>query len=194
MKQASLLLLAGAVGVLLGLGHQAQAQVFTVDIPPVDPVVINGDSSSLHNTLGDAAGNTLYVVEYHRTVDLGGGVTDRVVAGMQWVLVSRKGQIVATRDFGSGSGFPEREVFFSVRRILAQVDSGNGVFVEGFRPVAGRLESEGVLVALDGVTGRVTRQATQKPPERFFDVEISTDGMLTSIQRFDVRKLRPVED
>jgi hypothetical protein len=180
MKHAHLLPLAACCGLLLGLGHQAQAQVFDVDIPPT--TVINSDASSLRNTLGDAAGNTLYVVD-HR---LGGQLS-----GQQWVLVSGKGAILASREFGSGSAFPIRIAFFSSRRILAQVDSGNGVFVEGFRPVDGQLESEGILVALPEVVGDVTGEAANKLPAKFFDVSISTNGKLTSIQRFDVTKLRP---
>jgi hypothetical protein len=180
-------------GVLCSTLATSAAQVFTVNVPTPDTNIINSDSSRLVNTVGDVAGNSLFIFDHSRTVNIVGSPFSEY-AGTQWVLVSGRGQILGARDFRSGSGIPIKIVFFSSRRILAQVDSGNGVFVEAFRPVNSQLVSEGLAVQmlLNNSVGEVTRETRQKPPEKFFDVAVSTNGKVTTIQRFDATRVRPL--
>jgi hypothetical protein len=159
----------------------------------LDPQGVTSSESSLIATFGDAAGTTLYVISYTQ-VTAGPGFSVSNEVARQWIVVSGRGAILGTRTFISGSNFPTDIISFSRRRILARVDSGNGVFVEAFRPVENELVSEGLALELelDTEVGEVARESQQRPPQRFFDVVVSSNGKVTNIRRFDTKRVRPV--
>lgn len=166
-------------------------------IVPVDTDLpdVNSDVSSLAATFGDAAGNTLYVVSHKQIVAVPGFSVDTEVA-RQWIMVSGRGQPLGKRTFLANlSGFPSDIVFFSRRRILARTDSGNGVFIEAFRPTGIDLEPEGLAVGLEiaggSGDGALASASLQRQPQRFFDVVVSSGGKVTSIRRFDSKKVKP---
>lgn len=193
------LLLPAAASALLLTTLLSSAQVipgerFGVPVEKDLPGVIS-DSSSLIATLGDAAGNTLYVISHKRTV-AGPGFTVVNEVARQWIMVSGRGTPLGKRTFRfDQSGFPSDVVFFSRQRILARTDSGNGVFIEAFRPTGTDLEPEGLAVGLEiesgSGSGKVASESLQRQPQRFFDIVVSDGGKVTSIRRFDSKKVRP---
>lgn len=164
----------------------ASAQVFTLEVPPVDPATISSTRSFLLETHGDAAGNALYVIE-HQALDQAAG--NFALAGRQWLLVSASGRLLASRDFRNGSGFPIKIVFFSLQRILARVDQGNGVTIAAF----GRnLRFSGEVLRRESRRNTVVQlahEASQVLPARFFDVTDTADDKLVRIRRFDSTEL-----
>ena len=189
--------LPAALGLLLATSISSFSQVFVVPLPPepVPPGPSTGpltDASELIETFGDPAGNTLFVVKY--TNSAGSGFTANPYD--LWLLVSAKGTVLASKFFQNfGSGTVIKIVSFTRQRILAQVDDGNGVVIEAFRPEGGDFVSEGIVLE-DDVQGSasgadVESYSVQKPPRKFLDVGFKFGNKVFQIRRYDTTKLKP---
>lgn len=187
-------------GLLLATTMSSFAQVFVVPLPP-EPVppgpstVPAADASELIETVGDPAGNTLYVIRYTNSTAAVSGLPENPYD--LWVLVSAKGQVVAQRFFDNfGSGTIMRIISFSRQRVLAQVDNGSGIVIEAFRPEGRDFVSEGFVLREDiggaASDADVKAHSLQKPPRKFLDVGFKSGRKVFQIRRFDVTKLKPV--
>lgn len=177
---------------LLATALSSFSQVFIVPLPP-EPVGPTTDSSELIETLGDPAGNTLYVVRYTNSVAPGLGQNPYDL----WLLVSAKGTVLASKFFdNTGSGTVMGIVSFSLQRILAQVDEGNGVVIEAFRPESGEFVSEGFVLNEDiggAASGAdVESYSLQKPPRKFLDVGFKSNNKVFQIRRYAITKSKPL--
>jgi len=189
--------LPAAFGLLLATTISSFSQVFVVPLPPepVPPGPSTGpltDASELIETFGDPAGNTLYVVKYTNSAGAGSSANPYDL----WLLVSSKGAVLANKFFeNSGSGTVIKIVSFTRQRILAQVDEGNGIVIEAFRPEGGDFVSEGIVLE-DDVEGSasgadVESYSVQKPPRKFLDVGFKSGSKIFQIHRYDITKLKP---
>jgi|GEM_PF-3118946 len=191
--------LPAALCLLLATTASSFSQVFIVSLPPepVPPGPSTGpltDSSELVEVFGDPAGNTLFIIRYLNSAGLGFAANPYDL----WFLVSSKGDILASKFFqNQGSGKVIDIVSFSRQRVLAQVDEGNGVVIEAFRPEGGEFVSEGIVLEedLDGAAfgAEVESYSVQKPQRKFLDVGFKGGGnKIFQIRRFDITKLKPV--
>ena len=180
-------------GLLLVTLTSSFAQVFSIPLLTPEPVGSPTDASELIETFGDPAGNTLYVVKY--TNSAGSGFTANPYD--LWLLVSSKGTVLASKFFQNfGSGTVIKIVSFTRQRILAQVDEGNGVVIQAFRPEGSDFVSEGIVLE-DDVQGSasgvdVESSSVQKPPRKFLDVGFKSGNKVFQIRRYDITKLKPI--
>lgn len=178
---------------LLATALSSFSQVFIVPLPP-EPVGPTTDSSELIETLGDPAGNTLYVIRYRNS--LAAGLVSENPYDLL-LLVSAKGTVLASKFFdNTGTGTLMGIVSFSRQQILAQVDESSGVAIESFRPEGGELVSEGIVLE-ENVGGtasgaEVESYAVQKPPRKFLDVGFKSGGKVFQIRRYDIGRLNPI--
>lgn len=185
---------------LITLAPSFAQEVFVIPLPPEPVPLVPStspvtDASELIETVGDPAGNTLYVIRYTNSTSAVSGLLDNPYDLL--LLVSAKGDVVAQRFFdNSGSGRFIRIISFTRQRILAEVDQGNGIEVEAFRPEAGDFVSEGFVLREDiggaASDADVKAHSVQKPPRKFLDVGFKSNGKVFQIRRFDVTKLKPV--
>jgi len=181
------------LGLLLVTLTSSFAQVFIVPLPP-EPAGSTTDGSELIETLGDPAGNTLYVIRYSNSLAAG-----QVTANPYdlLLLVSAKGTVLASKFFdNTGTRTLIGIVSFSLRRVLAQVDESGGIAIEAFRPAGGNFVSEGFVLE-DDVQGLasgadVESYSVQKPPRKFLDVGFKTGNKVFQIRRYDITKLKPI--
>lgn len=184
--------LPAALGLLLAMTISSFAQVFSVPLRTPEPAGSPTDASELIETFGDPAGNTLYIVRYTNSAGAGFNANPYDL----WMLVSSKGIPLASKFFqNSGSGTVIKIVSFTRQRILAQVDEGNGVVIEAFRPEGGDFVSEGIVLE-DDVQGLasgadVESYSVQKPPRKFLDVGFKSGNKVFQIRRYDITKLKP---
>jgi len=179
---------------LLATALSSFSQVFIVPLPP-EPAGSTTDGSELIETLGDPAGNTLYVIRYSNSLAAG------LVTANPYdllLLVSAKGTVLASRFFdNTGSGTLIGVVSFSLRRVLAQTDDSNGIAIQAFRPSGGQFVSDGFVLREDiegaAAGADVESYAVQKPPRRFLDVGFKSNGKIFQIRRYDTTKLKPIQ-
>ena len=182
---------------LFGLGlfpTPSSAQIFDIVLPP-EPVAAGpsteplSDASEVVATFGDAAGNTLFVIKYTKNngqdhpYDL-------------WIMVDGRGRRLAEKFFfPRESDYPAEVLKFSRKRILARVDSGNGVFIDAFRPDGVEFVREGSMLANEagfegGEAYSLLSYTAQKPPRRFFDAVLKRGDKVARIRRFNANQLQ----
>lgn len=161
---------------------QEARPVFGVTVP--DSTLPDSQSSSLNSRIGDAAGNTLYIIDHFSTP--ANIIVGAIPVGKQLLLVSSTGKLIGSADLP----FPAAAIvhFFSTRRMLLQNNSGT---VEEFRPVNGRLISTGVVLSANGRSFHSQDPDILGRGRKFIDAVSSTNGKIALIERFTVSKLSP---
>ena len=173
--------LVGFLALASRVGAQEARPAFTVEVPASS--FTNADSSSLFERIGDAAGNTLYIIN-HSSTQTSPGAPSSALVGRQLLLVKSNGQLLASGDFP----FPAATIVhsFGLARLLVQNNSSQ---IEEIKPVRGTLTSTGIVLQAAG------RLFVSKDPDRlsnrFIDAVSKTNGKVSRIERFKLSTLIP---
>ncbi len=180
-------LLVGFFAVAPRAGAQEARPAFTVEVPASS--FTNANSSSLAKRIGDATGNTLYIIDHSLTRTNPGTqftppTTFSTSEGRQLLLVKSNGQLLAGGDFP----FPAATIVhsFGLKRLLVQ---NNSAQIEEIKPVQGRLTPTGVVLLAAGRS--FESQDPDNLSSRFIDAVSKTNGKVSRIERFNVSTLIP---
>jgi len=169
------------------VGAQEARPAFTVEVPASS--FTNANASSLAKRIGDAAGNTLYIIEHSLTQTIPGtqftpSTTFSTSVGRQLLLLKSSGQLLASGDFP----FPAATIVrsFGIKRLLVQ---NNSAQIEEIKPVQGTLTPTGVVLLAAGRS--FESQDPDNLSNRFIDAVSKTNDKVFRIERFNVSTLIP---
>jgi len=191
MKRCHLLcrsfLLVGFLALVPQVVAQEARPAFTVEVPASS--FTNANASSLAKRIGDATGNTLYIIDHSLTQTIPGtqftpATTFSTPVGKQLLLVKSNGQLLARGDFP----FPAATIVrsFGLKRLLVQ---NNSAQIEEIKPIQETLTSTGVVLEAAGRT--FESQDTDNLSSRFIDAVSKTNNKVVRIERFNVSTLIP---
>jgi hypothetical protein len=174
-------LLVGFFAVAPRAGAQEARPAFTVEVPASS--FTNANASSLAKRIGDATGNTLYIID-HSLTQTSPGAPSSALVGRQLLLVKSNGQLIASGDFP----FPAATIVrsFGLKRLLVQ---NNSAQIEEIKPVQGTLTPTGVVLLAAGRS--FESQDPDNLSSRFIDAVSKTNGKVSRIERFNVSTLIP---